>query len=180
MRVAKVASPNVYCKTLHLQESAISQWLRNVILKHKRAYTQRRRAVGFLESNTNELVSRCIQRRFQGSWTMHLSGYVLVLLIGSFWLVSSLQPLYRSPHSTRHPGCYLVHIRAGASGEELVQQLRGGNEDEGDPEFEAHLLSLLKSAANGFVVKLSPKALNVVSCRSRMDPCICCLHSTTA
>ena len=95
---------------------------------------------------------------------MHLSGYVLVLLAGLFGLVSSLKPLYRCPPSVRHPGCYLVHIQEGASGEELLQQLREGNEDEGDPEFEAHLLGLLKSAANGFVVKLSPKALDMVSC----------------
>lgn len=112
---------------------------------------------------------------------MHLSGYVLVLLAGSFWLVSSLQPLYRSPRSTRHPGCYLVHIREGASGEDLLQQLRGGNEDEGHPDFEAHLLSLLKSAANGFVVKLSPKALDMVSCEIEWTHAFaaCILRPTT-
>ena len=106
---------------------------------------------------------------------MQLPGYALVLLAGSFWLVSSLPPLYRSPSSIRNRDCYLVHIREGARGEELLQQLRNGNEDEGDPEFEAHLLSLLKTAANGFVVKMSQKALDMVSSEfevESMGPCI--------
>lgn len=101
---------------------------------------------------------------------MHLSGYAMVLLAGSFWLVSSLQPLYRSPRSIRHSGRYLVHLQEGASEEELLHQLREGNEDKANPEFKAHTLSTLKAAVNGFVGKLSPKALDMVSYEGALTP----------
>lgn len=87
----------------------------------------------------------------------------MVLLAGSFWMASSLQPLYRSPRSIRRAGRYFVHLQEGASEEELLQQLREGNDDKGRPEFKAHMLSILKSTVNGFVGQLSPQALDMVS-----------------
>ena len=87
----------------------------------------------------------------------------MILLAGSFWMASSLQPLYRSPRSIRRAGRYFVCLQEGASEEELLQQLREGNDDRGRPEFKAHMLCILKSTVNGFVGQLSPRALDMVS-----------------
>ena len=102
-------------------------------------------------------------RHHQRTHTMLLSGYAMILLAGSFWMASSLQPLYRSPRSIRRAGRYFVRLQDGASEEELLQQLREGNDDRGRPEFKAHMLSILKSTVNGFVGQLSPQALDMVS-----------------
>lgn len=99
----------------------------------------------------------------------------MVLLAGSFWLVSSLQPLYRSPRAIRRSGRYFVQLQEGASEEELLQQLREGNDDKGRPEFKAHMLSVLKSSVNGFVGKLSPKALDLVSNEVMLTPTAACI-----
>ena len=94
-----------------------------------------------------------------------MKALVLLLLV-AVSIVGGLKPLHRAPRDVRHEGTYFVHVREDApkeDHEELVRELEKRHADEDDPQFEAIVTSRLTEAMNGFIGRLSDKAVELVS-----------------
>ena len=94
-----------------------------------------------------------------------MKALVLLLLV-AVSIVGGLKPLHRAPRDVRHEGTYFVHVREDAPEEdhdELVRELEKRHADEDDPQFKAIVMSRLTEAMNGFIGRLSDKAVELVS-----------------
>ena len=90
----------------------------------------------------------------------------VLLVVASCRASVTLKPIHRAPRAVSNEGVYFVHLREDATEEEtdvLIRDLERRHSDPSDSSFEANVEHTLTVAMNGFVGRLSEKAVTFVS-----------------